>query len=754
MAFPASIKKPVPVDRGQAAYCDAYDHVCDELHRLDLLIRRQILLRRSEGEGSQPPQFSGLVISDEEIDRILSRPVRPVPGGLSEESAEERHLLGEELRDLERLIAVRVSSSEKQGIDLPVRRIASDFGLARLEIDFLLICLAPEVDARYEKLYAYLQDDITRKLPTPSIIMDILAGSPAERMEVRKALSPDSPLIRHGLISYLPASHGYNQTFLSCPLRIDERIAGFLLGSKAMDGRIARFAAIWNGEPDLDLVTLPESEQKRLHGYAGRNSGRHRAHEGGVVLHFHGQPGTGRISMAKGICHRLGMPLLIVDVERMTASEVPFNEAVALLFREAALQPAAVCLTNIDSLGEDAAGRDRFKAVSVEMARTPHPVFMIGDAPLKIAGVIDGARLLSVEFPTPGLCRRKEFWEREGGRGLRIEAGVDYGALAGRFRFTPGQVRGAIAAAANLASWRHPDYPQIREDDLFAACRDHSNPRLCELARKIVPRQSWDDLVLPDNQLEQLQELCNQSKYRHIVYGDWGFDSKLSYGKGLSALFTGPPGTGKTMAAEVIANELQLDLYKIDLSQVVTKYIGETEKNLDRIFQEARTSNAILFFDEADALFGKRTEIKDAHDRYANIETGYLLQKIEEYEGIAILATNLRSNMDEAFVRRMHFIVEFPFPKERERRAIWERIWPEATPRCNSIDPAVLAKRFEISGGNIRNIALSAAFMAADDGGAIAMQHLLRAARREYQKMGKIVDDGEFEESAGEHPFS
>ncbi len=245
----------------------------------------------------------------------------------------------------------------------------------------------------------------------------------------------------------------------------------------------------------------------------------------------------------------------------------------------------------------------------------------------------------------------------------------------------------------------------------------------------------------------QLREICNHARYRHIVYGEWGFDRKLSRGKGLNALFSGPPGTGKTMAAEVIANELGLDLYKIDLSQVVSKYIGETEKNLDKIFQEAGTSNAILFFDEADALFGKRSEVKDAHDRYANIETGYLLQKMEEYEGIAILATNLRSNMDGAFVRRMNFIVELPLPHEKERRAIWEGIWPENTPRSERLDLDFVARRFEITGGNIRNIALAAAFMAADNGGIVDMKHLVHATRREYQKMGKIVSEGEF----GEH---
>ena len=233
-------------------------------------------------------------------------------------------------------------------------------------------------------------------------------------------------------------------------------------------------------------------------------------------------------------------------------------------------------------------------------------------------------------------------------------------------------------------------------------------------------------------------------KYRSVVYGDWGFDRKLSVGKGLNVLFAGPPGTGKTMAAEIIAGELALDLYKIDLSSVVSKYIGETEKNLSRIFTEAETSNAILFFDEADALFGKRSEVHDSHDRYANIEVGYLLQRMEEYEGVVILATNFRKNMDEAFVRRIHCTVEFPLPNQKERLRIWETIWPASTPKGADLDLELISRRFELSGGNVKNIALGAAFLAADNGGVVSMAHLLHATRREFQKMGKVVGHGEF----------
>ena len=313
-----------------------------------------------------------------------------------------------------------------------------------------------------------------------------------------------------------------------------------------------------------------------------------------------------------------------------------------------------------------------------------------------------------------------------------------------KFKFSRSQIRSAAATASNLALLREQDEQRITVRDLYEACRTHSNQKLSSLAHKIPLKYRWDDIVLPEDRTEQLREICNHVKYRDRVYTEWGFDRKLAMGKGLCILFAGPSGTGKTMSADIIAGELGLDLYKIDLSNVVSKYIGETEKNLSRIFDEAETSNAILFFDEADALFGKRSEVKDSHDRYANIETGYLLQRMEEHEGIVILASNFRKNMDEAFTRRLHFTVEFPFPKEEDRLRIWEHVWPEAVPREPGLDLKFLARRFQITGGNIRNIALSAAFLAADDNGVVGMRHLVRATQREYQKMGKLVSESDF----------
>jgi SpoVK/Ycf46/Vps4 family AAA+-type ATPase len=279
---------------------------------------------------------------------------------------------------------------------------------------------------------------------------------------------------------------------------------------------------------------------------------------------------------------------------------------------------------------------------------------------------------------------------------------------------------------------------------LRSACRAESSRRLGGLARKLETRYAWEDLVLPPNEKCQLREIVQYIQHHEAVYSGWGFGSKHTLGRGINILFSGASGTGKTMAAGIMAAELGLDQYKIDLSVIVSKYIGETEKNLARLFQEAESSNAILFFDEADALFGKRSEVKDSHDRYANIEVNYLLQKMEEHEGIVILATNLSKNLDDAFLRRLQFTVLFPFPEREERLEIWRRVFPSEAPLAADVDLEFLARRLKIAGGNIKNIALGAAFLARAERGAIGMRQIMLSAKREYQKVGKLCVKADF----------
>jgi SpoVK/Ycf46/Vps4 family AAA+-type ATPase len=418
-----------------------------------------------------------------------------------------------------------------------------------------------------------------------------------------------------------------------------------------------------------------------------------------------------------------------------------------LIAREALLSDAALYLNGFDALL--APERHAMLHACLDAVQTVPLTFLAGETSWLPGPALRGARFYGISLTRPETPDRLTLWRKAASaHGLSHEAqsALDLPGIATKFRFTPGQIEDSWRSAESLATWRAKDSKQttVTTQDLYDACRLNSNRTLATLAQKVSQRFSWPDIVLPADRIAQLREICNHIKYRNRVFNEWGFERKLASSKGLTFLFAGPSGTGKTMAAGIIANELGLDLYKIDLSLVISKFIGETEKNLARIFDEAETANAILFFDEADSLFGKRSDVKDSHDRYANIEVGYLLQRIEEYEGIAILATNFRRNMDEAFVRRLQFTVDFPLPTEDDRHRMWMAILPADTPRDPALDLDLMARRYNLTGGNIRNVALAAAFLAADDGDIVRMSHLISATQREYQKMGKLVGDGEF----------
>jgi SpoVK/Ycf46/Vps4 family AAA+-type ATPase len=731
-------------------FADGMEHLTHELRRLDLLIHLQVLNRRNIDSTDPLSRFRGVVLSEQEICGLLAEPEGMAIKGVTNGTLDrELFNLQQTLSEIEEEIRARRASAIQQDIFLPLPVLSDIFHLTPFEEQCLIICIAPELDRKYEKLYGYLHDDITRRQASIGLICDLLSLDFEEKVKALRFFVHSAPLLKYRLLRLVNESHDGYSSLHTRPVVIDERIMNFILSFPEIDNRLDSLAILISPETRLELVTLEEEAQSRLRGLVSSLFAAKEQAGKNLLLHFHGPYGTGKKSMAKAICHDLGLPLLTADLGRSGDAPLSMEELLGLIGREALLQHAALCLEGFDAFvaGENASARIRMLRETLQTFS--RITFIFAAKPWQPREVMENEIFISLGFPVPDDGARKRFWERETGRERYGADGVDFGELAGKFRFTPGQVRDALRGAVNLAQWRSPAENSVTMEDLHTACRERSNRILSTLARKIEPRYRWNDIILPGDQLDQLREICNQARYRHIVYGDWGFERKLSYGKGLSVLFSGPPGTGKTMAAEVIANEIGLDLYKIDLSQVVSKYIGETEKNLDRIFQEAGTSNAILFFDEADALFGRRSDVKDAHDRYANIEIGYLLQKMEEYEGITILATNLRANMDEAFVRRMSFIVELPFPGVSERRAIWEGIWPEVAPLGEKLDLGYAANRYELTGGNIRNIALAAAFLAVENGGVIEMRHLAAATRREYQKMGKIIDESLFNQVGG-----
>ena len=641
-------------------------HLLAELERIDLLIAAQVVSARRLHTDDE--QFRGLYISEEEVDALLRQPIGRPRWAMDQTALTQPTA---PLDTLSQHINLRKEESLHRGVDLRLPRLQQLFGLTQFETDALLVCLALEVDLRYERLYAYLHDDVSKKRPSVDLVLSLLAPSVEARLEARRYFAAPAPLLQYRLLELVEEPSQPHPPLLAKYLKVDERIAHYVLGSDALDERIQPYTVLRDPPAHLDAL-LVDDVTHRL-GQFVRNS----PTTGRVVVYLHGPYGVGRQSTAEAVCEAQGLRLLVVDLEQLTGDgDASCAKALSLIHREAKLQQAAVYWQGFDTL-LDEQKKGLFGVFLRHLEDRPALTFFAGERLWEPADALRGAPFACIELRRPTFAERSRLWSAALNGRCSVDLALDISALASKFKFTGGQIQDAAATAENLARFRDAETAPMTMTDLYEACRLHSNQKLATLARKITPKYAWDDIVLPADRLEQLREICNHVKYRERVYGQWGFDRKLSLGKGLSILFAGPSGTGKTMAAEIIAGALGLDLYKIDLSTVVSKYIGETEKNLSRIFTEAETSNAILFFDEADALFGKRSEVKDSHDRYANIETGYLLQRMEEYEGVVILATNFRKNMDEAFVRRLHFTVEFPFPNEEDRRRIWEGVWPQ-----------------------------------------------------------------------------
>jgi hypothetical protein len=718
-------------------FSTSLQQVLAELERIDLLIRVQVWRARQMQQVDG--ELQGLYISEQEVDSLLAGPAG-MPRWAAVPALVSHPDIAATLARLAKDIAERKTESARQGTTLRLDELARRFGLSPFETDALLIAVAPEIDLRYERLFAYLQDDVTRKRPSVDLILNLLCPTLEEKLTARACFSLRAPLLRHRLVHLFEDPSRPSSPLLACYVKAEERAVGFLFGQDEIEERLRPFAHRVAPAARLEDLLLPAEVKDRAAALAAA----WRAGGPALVLYLQGAYGVGKETLAEALCGELGRDLLTVDLEPLLAAEdEAFESVVSLAEREAALRGALLCWRRFDLLLAEDKGPRRARFLA-RLEERPDLTFLTGEALWEPADALLGVAFARLELPQPGQPERIELWSRalDG-----APPGLDLAALASRFRMTPGQIRDAATTACNLARGRDAETGgpvSPAPADLYAACRLCSNPRLAALAQKITPRARWSDIVLPPDRLEMLREICNAVRYRARVYEDWGFGRRLSQGKGVNVLFAGPSGTGKTLSAEILAGELGLDLYKIDLSAVVSKYIGETEKNLARIFAEGETSNALLFFDEADALFGKRSEVRDSHDRYANLEISYLLQRMEQYEGVVILATNLRKNMDDAFVRRIQFTVEFPFPGEGDRHRIWSGLWPAETPRSAEIDLGLLARRFEVSGGGIRNIVLGAAFIAAADGGTVTMSHLLRATQRELQKMGKIVREGEF----------
>ena len=663
-------------------------------------IRALVLHRRADDPAPDDP-FRGLYVTEEVVDQLLAQSTNPPRPD----------------QQLRRAIEDEADAAVAAGASLRLRDLARSVGLTALDVELLMISLVPDLDSRFERLYGYLNDDVTRRRATVGLAL-ALADASAAASDARARLLPGAPLIDRDLITVEDA----DRPFLTRALRVPDRVAAHLLGDDAADPAL------------LGLLTEPlpfESEQ------ATRMS---RAVAAGQRLIYVREVGIGiGPSVAAAGLRADHRPVLGLDLIRTAAGRDPM-QAVTVLGREALLRGAGVVAGPVESLAQAHPEALRL------LADLPVPVAIVGSATWDPQWT-DSVPLV-LDAPTLTPAERNALWMQELGRqpsstgnGAATGHVVDQTLIPTHFVLGPGQVSRAVRAAAAAAL---VGTGAMTADDLRRGARAQNAAGLERLARRVEPAVGWTDIVLPDASRSQLRDLAARARNRDRVLIEWKMRKGGGRGRGVTALFAGDSGTGKTMSAEVIAGELGLDLYTVNLATVVDKYVGETEKNLERIFAEAGGVNAVLLFDEADAIFGKRSEVRDAHDRYANIESAYLLQRMETFDGLAILATNLRSNIDDAFTRRLDMIIDFPAPDETSRLAIWRQCLGPPVPCEDDLDLEFCANAFTLSGGNIRSAATTAAYLAAGNGGAIGMVELISAIQQEYRKLGRLVLEREF----------
>ena len=564
-----------------------------------------------------------------------------------------------------------------------------------------VLALGPEIDVKYERIYGYLQDDVNARRPRVALALDLFCSDLQSRLSARDRFSADATLRRDRIVVLGGAE---DAPLLARSIRLDSQLVRHLTGGTGIDERVAGRCEVLVPDPSDVPVPLDQATRDRVAELVTRVRDGRTAR---VVMC--GADTQMLADLARHVAGELEIPMLrVVDVVGLEAF-LPILAAEARLLEYAVLLPLPI------EFGSPPYG-------VLEMLDSAGPLVIVtSQAPCsRFEGF--GFEVVTIAAPTAAV--RREWWARYA-HGL-AESDID--RLAARYQLSATQI--ATAARAALADGA------ADIDGFAAAARRQSARALDSLATRVPAIATWDALVLQQPAIDGLHELCDRVTHRHTVLRQWGLDKRTNGRLGVNALFAGPSGTGKTMAAQVVAHELGLELFAIDLSGVVSKYIGETEKNLDAIFRAAEGTDAVLLFDEADALFGKRSEVRDSHDRYANLEVSYLLQRMEAHDGVAILATNLRQNLDEAFLRRLAFTIRFPFPEEAERRRIWATIWPPSVPLDVDIDVNLLASRYKFSGGNIRNVAVGAAFLAAAAGRSVSLADVFAAIDREYDKLG------------------
>lgn len=628
--------------------------------------------------------------------------------------------------------------SMKQGIMLPFAYMLEKFGLTEFERYMACLSFAPELNREFERMYCYLQDDYALKYPTLDLCIKMFSMDPL----IQKKLI-HQVFARKDLLKCVFREDSKNQeSGLSWKLKLRSSVIDYVFFyEEDLFGRKAQYyLSVASEEKDREYnvnLKLEKRLEQRLQGESAQRK---------QMLILAGAAGSGKKMQVKLAARAVGRNVLFFDLRdiRQRNAEQRREDILDAVAR-AVLDQAYLCFCHLEAMKTGDTWERAFVNEILNSAFTLfHTVFLTTETEYQQGERHpSGCDVQQFVLKVPETSQRIRLW-REFLKEKVNRDEIPVETLAAQFDFTPGMIEEAVDRA-----WKKgmaAGEKGLETSRVYEACQQKITHRLGERASRVNAAYTWDDLVLEEDQKELLSQAIGQISCRYRVYEEWGFLSRLPYGRGVSMLFAGPPGTGKTMAAQVLANELNLELYKVDLSGVLSKYIGETQKNLREIFDEVRKSRSILFFDEADVLFGKRVNVTDSRDISANAQTAYLLQKMEEYDGITILATNLMQNFDDAYKRRMKYIIQFTFPRKEQRKQLWEKVFPKEMPVSDDIDTEYLAANFELSGASIKNIVLNAAFMAAAKQEIPGMKHIMVSLQQEYQKSGKTLGMAELKE--------
>ena len=710
---------PVP---GAPAYNSPQEHLSEILDLAAARTTRAIADAWDSGKLSLPALDT----------RPFEREVYALVGNRASSAPNDLALAEERVVELGRRIRDRQRSSLASNQSLPLVDVILQFRLSFMAAQILAVVAAPALRGEIARLYGILANDENRPICDRHLVQTIIGGDDrGVRHAIAAELSDDAALVRYGLIRVLPVEH---DQYLFAPLTVDPVLIARLRGDGLVDNGVGAITTIRRASPErLRELAMPQSLKEDIVVALARPP----ADGVPVRLVIRGRPGAGRRSLLAALAARVNKPLALIDSERLPRGTRQFADRLRVELRRAGLRGAIPCVSGLEAMGSGEF--DRSEHVREVFRSHPTPITITTNPEFGLP--IDPGH---TTFSIPALteAERLDFWKAAIARRNMTAAGIE--RVSARFRIGPGTIETVLAAVDTRSATTGASGEDLT-NELDATARQHIDVRLGSVASRATRLARWEQVALASDVIDSIREFLSRVAHRRTVYDAWGYDKKMTTSRGLTALFHGPPGTGKSMVASLIARELKLDLYRVDLAQVTSKWIGETEKNLAEVFDAAEDGQAVILFDEADSLFAKRTEVKSSVDRYANLEVNYLLQRFDSFDGIAILTTNKEGSIDTAFKRRLSLRLLFPFPDEEMRARIWLAHMPPEVPTSGDFDFAALAERFPLSGGYIRNSALRAAFLAAQEGVALSQDHIIRAIHLEYREMGKLAAGGKME---------